>query len=360
MVVVYFFYGLGFFSLGLAAGLQMRHDDDLPLRKQIPWLAAFGFVYAAIAWLDMFQTYGADPSINQIINGIRMILQPTSGLLLIFGWGVLTKTTPLPTWTHLLPGLLIVPIAFVITYAATTFITPSPIEIPIDIWSRYLLYLPGSIMAGIGFLRQWREQNGRGYHDVGGLMLATGLAFLFEAFVVELVVPAVPYRPASYYNYNRTVYDTFTSEEVVSDKPFGLTNWLDYDRVLEVTGLPIQFWRMLSAIAVTTFDVRGLDVFDAIRKRQCPANGAAMWATFDLQTAFQFSFALAPKCLVRMSTKPSLCSIARAIRATNGTGSTGIWNSTWTRLKPCPNWTSRSAFPPARWKCGRMNGLYAN
>ena len=99
MIAVYFFYGLAFFSLGLAASLQLRHDDESPLRKQIPWLAAFGFVYAAIAWLDMFQTYGANPEINQIINVIRMIFQPISGLLLlIFGWGVLTKITPLPTW----------------------------------------------------------------------------------------------------------------------------------------------------------------------------------------------------------------------------------------------------------------------
>lgn len=269
MIAVYFFYGLAFFSLGLAAGLQLRHGDDLPLRRQLPWLAAFGFVYAAIAWLDMFQTFGTSPQFNHAINVIRMILQPTSGLLLlIFGWSVLTKITPLPTWTHLLPGLLMVPIAFVITYASTTFVTPSPIAIPIDIWSRYLLYLPGSIMAGIGFLRQWREQNGRGYNDVARLMLATGLAFLFEAFVVGLVVPAAPTGPASYYNYNRTVYDAFWGEQAEPDKPFGLTNWLDYDRVLETTGLPIQFWRMISALAVTAFVVKGLDVFDALRKRQ--------------------------------------------------------------------------------------------
>ncbi len=269
MIAVYFFYGLAFFSLGFAAVLQIRHDNDLPLRKQIPWLAAFGLAYAAVAWLDMLQTYGTDAKTAQIVNVMRMILQPTSGLLLlIFGWGVMTKITSLPAWTHLIPGLLIVPIAFVITYASTTFITPSPIEIPIDIWSRYLLYLPGSIMAGIGFLRQWREQKGYGYHDVAGLMLATGVAFLFEAFVVGLVVPAAPYGPASYYNYNRTVYDAFTGEQAESGKPFGLVNWLDYDRVLETTGVPIQFWRMLSAFAVTAFVVRGLDIFDAIRKRQ--------------------------------------------------------------------------------------------
>ncbi len=272
MIAIYLLYGLAFFSLGLAASLQLRHDDDLRLRKQLPWLAAFGFAYAASAWLDMFQTYGANPASGQIINIARMILQPMSGLLLlVFGWGVLTKLSPLPKWTYLLPGLLIVPTAFVITYAATTFVTPSPIEIPIDIWSRYLLYLPGSFMAGIGFLRQWRQQKGLGYSDVAGLMLATGLAFLFEAFVVGLVVPAAPYGPASYYNYNRTVYNAFTGEQIETEEPFGLTNWLDYDRVLEATGLPIQFWRMLSALAVTAFVVKGLAVFDTVRDRQMRA-----------------------------------------------------------------------------------------
>lgn len=269
MIAIYFFYGLAFFSLGLAASLQLHHDKNLPLRKQIPWLASFGFTYAVIAWLDMFQIYGGNPEINQTINVIKMGLQPTGGLLLlIFGWSVLAKITPLPSWAHIIPGFLIVPIAFVITYASTTFITSSPIEIPIDIWSRYLLYLPGSIMAGVGFLRQWQEQKGHGYNEAAGLMLATGLAFLFEAFVVGLVVPAAPYGPATYYNYDRTVHDAFIGEQAESDKPFGLVNWLDYDRVLETTGMPIQFWRMLSAIAVMIFIVKGLDVFDAIRKRQ--------------------------------------------------------------------------------------------
>ena len=98
----------------------------------------------------------------------------------------------LPTADHLLfiPGILLIPGAYVLTYALSTFITPSPVEIPIDIWSRYLLYLPGSILAGVGFLRQWNLQKKLGYRDVASLMLGAGLAFLFEAFVVGLVVPA--------------------------------------------------------------------------------------------------------------------------------------------------------------------------
>jgi nitrate/nitrite-specific signal transduction histidine kinase len=120
----------------------------------------------------------------------------------------------------------------------------------------------------VGFLRQWQIQRKEGYNDVAALMFGAGMAFLFEAFVVGLIVPAAPYGPASYYNYDRVVHNAFISEQSLPVKAYGLTAWLDYERVLDVTGLPIEFWRMLSTFAVTFFVVRGLGVFEAIRKRQ--------------------------------------------------------------------------------------------
>lgn len=268
MMIIYFLYGLAFGGLGLAAYLQLRRGGDFPLRKQLPWLAAFGFACGATGWVEMFLVSGIDGSLLAFFNLSRTILQPLTGLLLlIFGWGNLKSLSPLPSWTLAIPGLLIVPFAYVITYASTTFVTPSPIEIPIDIWSRYLLYLPGSILAGLGFLRQWHAQRTLGYHDVSSLMLGAGLAFILEAFVVGLIVPAAPYGPASYYNYDRVTHNAFAGEIISVAEPYGLSTWLDYDKVLETTGLPIQFWRMLSALAVTFFVVRGLDVFDTIRKR---------------------------------------------------------------------------------------------
>lgn len=268
MMIIYFFYGLSFGGLGLAAYLQLRRGGDFPLRKLLPWLAAFGFACGADGWVEMFLVSETNAELVQILTIIRMVLQPVSGLLLfIFGWGIFAKLVPLPRWTIFVPGLLIVPLAYVITYALSTFVTPSPIEIPIDIWSRYLLYLPGSVLAGVGFLRQWNVQRRLGYSDVASLMLGAGVAFLIEAFVMGLVVPAAPYGPASYYNYDRVAYNAFSGEAAGGLQPYGLTGWLDYQRVLETTGLPIQFWRMLSAFAVTFFVVRGLDVFETIQQR---------------------------------------------------------------------------------------------
>jgi two-component sensor histidine kinase len=290
MMVIYFFYGLSFGGLGLAAYLQLRREGDLPLKREMPWLAAFGIACGATAWVDMFLASGSAQDLHDLLTVLRVVLQPLTGLLLLrFGWGTLTSQGPLPAWTVLIPGVLIVPIAYVITYASTTFVTPSPIEIPIDIWSRYLLYLPGSILAGLGFMRQWHTERKLGLSDVSRLMLGAGLAFLFEAFVVGLVVPAAPYGPASYYNYNRVTYNAFAGERQGASAPFGLSAWLDYPQVLKTTGLPIEFWRMLSAFAVTFFVVRGLGVFDAMEKRRVQAlrdeRDRAQQATIQVQIA---------------------------------------------------------------------------
>jgi nitrate/nitrite-specific signal transduction histidine kinase len=268
MMFIYFFTGLAFEGLGLAAYLQMRQGSDLSLNRHLKWLAAFGFICGVTNWIDMFVVSGGSQEYLNVLDMLRIIVQPLTGLLLLkFGWEILNDI-PLPSWTIFIPGVLIVPIAYMITFAATTFITPSPIEIPIDIWSRYLLYLPGSIMAGIGFLRQWNNQRRLNHYDVGNLLLGAGLALLFEAFIVGLVVPAAPYSPASYYNYDRVVYNAFTGEQSAVIGLFGMTSWLDYKGILEATGLPIAFWRMLSAFTVTFFVIRGLGVFDANRKRQ--------------------------------------------------------------------------------------------
>ena len=112
--------------------------------------------------IDMFLATSTDQYTNYLVI-IRMIAHPLTGFLLFrFGWGLI-RDIPFPAWTVFIPGILIVPIAYAITYAATTFITPSPIEIPIDIWSRYFLYLPGSVMAGIGFIRQGNVQRKSGF-----------------------------------------------------------------------------------------------------------------------------------------------------------------------------------------------------
>jgi hypothetical protein len=268
-MVYYFFTGLCFGGIGLAAYLQNRQAASFPLRNELPYLTYFGFLYGAASWIEMFLASGSLEQIRDLLNVLLIVGRPLSGLLLLrFGWGLFHSFLPLPPWIIFVPGILIIPVAYILTYASTTFITPSPIEIPVDIWSRYLLYLPGSILAGIGFLRIWHQQRSLGLIEVARLMLGAGIGFLLEAFVIGLIVPAAPYGPASYYNYDRVTHNAFIGEVTNKFQNFGLSKWLDYQQVLEVTGLPIEFWRFLSALIVALFVIKGLEVFEELRTEE--------------------------------------------------------------------------------------------
>jgi PAS domain S-box-containing protein len=270
MIAIFFTYGLAFFCLGLAVALEARRVSDLPLRRQLPWLAAFGFVHALVEWSDMFLlTNPPEPHRQMLLVG-RTVLLPISALLLVrFGAGTISETGPLPLWLWVAPLLLAAPTALLIAHALITA-TVDPV-LAIDVWSRYLLYFVGSLLAGIGFLRQRHIMIDKGLGETSNLMLGAALLFFFNAFMAGLIVPQAPY---------------------------GLAPWLNYGTVREVTGLPVQVWRMVSALALTFFVVRAMDVFEtkrAMERQQAEiARSAALETVRESEARFRTIFELAP------------------------------------------------------------------
>jgi len=55
IIVVYFFYGLVFFSMGLLIMLEGNRASDLRLRKALRPLAGFGIVHGFHEWVEMFE-----------------------------------------------------------------------------------------------------------------------------------------------------------------------------------------------------------------------------------------------------------------------------------------------------------------
>jgi hypothetical protein len=68
----------------------------------------------------------------------------------------------LPEWLTFVPIVLLVPAGLLVAYALTITAVEPPLETAADIWSRYLLYLPGSLLSAFGFVRQWRGLPGAG------------------------------------------------------------------------------------------------------------------------------------------------------------------------------------------------------
>lgn len=267
MIGVYFVYGLAFFSLGLAALLETRHASELPLGRQLRWLAAFGLTHAVVEWCDMFAMAMPTGSTHETLITARTLMLPVSTLLLVrFGVGLINDAGPLPAWLSLLPVVFIVPLGLVVAYALIVAVMDPPLELAADVWSRYLLYFPGNVLAAFGFVRQWKLLANGKYGSARHLLLGAALTFSFNAFVAGLIVPTADY---------------------------GLAPWLNYDNALAVTQVPVQIWRMLSGMAVTFFVMRALEVFETERKQQIADLHAereqAQQATLQAQSAARWA-----------------------------------------------------------------------
>jgi signal transduction histidine kinase len=242
MPTIYFFYGLTFFSLGLVASLEARHASKIALARHLPWLAAFSLTHALAEWADMGLLLNPNATMEQAFHIIHTILIPLSSLFLVrFGAGLILDAGPVPQWLTILPVAVIIPVSLLLAYATTLAITSSEWVIAADIWSRYMLYLPGCLLSGWGLLRQRKALKERGLRTGGTSLVGAGIAFSVNAIVAGLIVPS--------------------SDHLLSD-------WLNYDNVLLSTGVPIQVWRTLTAIAIAFFVLRALSVFEAERQEQ--------------------------------------------------------------------------------------------
>ncbi len=58
-ILIYFFYGLAFFSMGLLVAMEGGRSTDARLRMALRPLAGFGLVHAAHEWLKHVRRNGA-------------------------------------------------------------------------------------------------------------------------------------------------------------------------------------------------------------------------------------------------------------------------------------------------------------
>ncbi len=241
MTSVYFVYGLAFFSLGLAVALEARRPSALALSRHLTWLAAFGLTHSLVEWADMFIATGPAENVAAVLSVARTVLLPLSAALLVrFGAGLLGEAGPLPDWVTFAPPALLVVLALVAGYGLVVALTEPPMALAAEVWSRYLLYFPGCLLAAAGFVRQAVHLPQAGLGQARPLLWGAAAAFGLNALVAGLLVP-----PA----------------------PFGLAPWLNSDLALSFTRLPVQIWRALSAVAVTLLVMRAMGVFEAERRQ---------------------------------------------------------------------------------------------
>jgi hypothetical protein len=96
--LIYFFYGLAFFSMGLAIMLELAHGSDERLRHAFRPLAVFGFLHGAHEWLEMWELQGIMPgqyTYPEVWGGIDLAILTFSFLsLAAFGVFLIARSDP--------------------------------------------------------------------------------------------------------------------------------------------------------------------------------------------------------------------------------------------------------------------------
>ncbi len=244
-VLIFFFYGLAFFCMGLAILLERGHGSDPRLRVALAPLAAFGLIHGSHEWLEMFDRLEILPWAIPGHNAwelVRILLLASSFLSLsTFGASLLDRTRPGPRLRWLDSLALSILWALGIGVLLNRLTVSVAFWDAADVWSRYMLAVPAALLAAAGLLAQRRAFERAGLGQFGLDCLMAALAFAIYGLIGQ----------------------TFTRQSVVP--PSTLIN---SDLFLSLFGFPIQLLRAGMAIMASYFVMRFLRSFEVGQKAE--------------------------------------------------------------------------------------------
>ncbi len=247
LIGVFFFYGLAFFSMGLAILLEVSHSSELDFARALKPLAGFGLVHGSHEWLEMglIIHHSLTGKVEaEWISYLRLLLLCLSFLLLLaFGFSLIIG----PARPRLTLSILLVAVS--LWGIGLAFILPGARSdraylVAADVYTRYSLAIPGAALAAWGLLLQCRAFRKAGMPCYGRDVLIAAIAFALYGGIGQLFASPSTIFPSSYVN-----------------APAFL-NWF---------GFPIQGFRALMAIIAAVFVIRSLRAFDEEHRRRIQA-----------------------------------------------------------------------------------------
>ncbi len=235
---IFFFYGLAFFSMGLAVMLEFSKCSDTRLRHALRPLAVFGFLHAIHEWLEMFELLQILPgfySAFYIWAAIRLGILAFSFLsLAAFGSSLLAATETSRRYSLLVPTTLAAIWAFGLMFMRSHYNMFDLVNVS-DVWTRYTLAVPGAVFACAGLVNQQRIFRMGGMAQFGRDSLWAAVAFIWYGVIGQ----------------------TFTRYS-----PLPPSNFINQDLFLQVFGFPVQLLRAIMAILAAFFVMRFLRSFE--------------------------------------------------------------------------------------------------
>ena len=229
MTLVWFVYGLAFFTLGLVILVYPKKDSRFDLARHIWMVGVFGVVHGLNEWLDLFIRFGG-PLSRDLLAQVRMFVLPASFFFLVqFGVTMLARNARGHRFARMIPTFLALG-----WLAILLFGPPSIRPVGINTWSRYLLGAPGAFLTAWALFAQIPHFRGMGQHFITRNLTLAAVTFVVYGIFAGLFVREGGFFPANLLN-----YEIFTS----------------------LTGLPIQVFRAVCAVIAAWSIIRVLDIF---------------------------------------------------------------------------------------------------
>ncbi len=242
---IFFFYGLAFFSMGLAILLELGRASDERLHHALIPLAAFGFIHGAHEWVEMLEILEILPGQSAaplFWTSSRIALLALSFIALAaFGASLLSPNSRIRRISLLVPLLLAAIWGFGILAMRSEYPISQELWNAADVWTRYSIALPGALIATAGLVSLQRVFRRAGMARFGRDALWAAVAFAWYGIVGQIFTRSSP-LPLSMVINQEFFYDVF--------------------------GFPVQLLRATAAGAAAYFVIRFLRSFEVETQQQ--------------------------------------------------------------------------------------------
>jgi signal transduction histidine kinase len=246
IIVVFFFYGLAFFAMGLALALANRHSSEFRFALAIVPLAAFGMLHGIHEWVEMFQkiaavSTGYTPTVWD--EALRLSLLVASFLMLLAFGFILLSPAGSPRRRIWLPVAAMLGLWLLALLAAALLTRPAPTTLvaEADVLARYSLGIPAAVLGAWALMAQQRTFREHAMPQFGRDLVWATTALVLYGVIGQLFVRQTPLVPST----------------VVNSTLF-----------LQWFGIPVQLFRALTAAVMAVFIMRALNAFELENQRR--------------------------------------------------------------------------------------------
>ncbi|MFZ0548693.1 MAG: GAF domain-containing sensor histidine kinase [Candidatus Promineifilaceae bacterium] len=268
IVIVYFFYGLSFFCMGLLILVESDRTSTFRLAQVMGPLAAFGIIHGLHEWIEMFQSMPTSIFIPQWVlsESLRLThLVVSFVLLIIFGVRLIYVTRSKADHENIF--VIVTTGSLVLVWGLSIRITQHVYQLDstdllavVDVLAHYILGIPGALLAAWGIMLEQRSFRKYGLSKSGNYLMRAAFALVIYGLPGQIFVKSSFIFPSNLINANLFV-NTF--------------------------GIPIQLFRAVVAGFVAIFMVRGMRGFELERQKKLLEANEARLAAQELALSVQ-------------------------------------------------------------------------